>query len=116
MLDKNDPVMQKLMDEIMSGLAEWRLHHSRATFSEIEEETMKRMGQLQARIMQEIAMTSEARDWQTEIAPKCPECGGKMKKRSEQERRLQAQGGSEVILKRAYAICSKCGAEIFPPG
>jgi YgiT-type zinc finger domain-containing protein len=116
MLDKNDPVWQNLMDEIMSGLAEWRHQHSRATFSEIEEETMKRMGQLQARMMQEIAMTSEARDWQADDAPKCPECGGKMKKRSEQERRIQAQGGSEVILKRGYAICSSCGAEIFPPG
>lgn len=114
MLDKNDPGMQKLVNEIVSGLAEWRQQNPKATFGEIEQETMKRMGQLQARMMQEMAMESKARDWEPGSEPICPECGEKMKKRSEQERRLQTQGGGEVVLKRAYAICPRCGAEIFP--
>ena len=116
MIDKNDPEWQGLVDKILSGLAEWRQQHPKATFGEIEQETMKRMGQLQARMMQEMAMASQATDWETETAPTCPECGEKMRKRSEQERHLQAQGGGEVKLKRAYAVCPACGAEIFPPG
>jgi len=116
MINKNDPAWQKLVDEIVSGLAEWRQQHPRATFSEIERETMKRMGELQARMMQEMALESKSRDWEVGDEPKCSECGAKLRKRSEQERRLQTQGGSEVVLKRAYAICPKCGMEIFPPG
>ena len=93
MLDKSDPGMQKLVDEIVSGLAEWRQQNPKATFGEIEQETMKRMGQLQARMMQEMAMESKARDWEPGSEPIGPECGEKMKKRSEQERRLQRPRG-----------------------
>jgi hypothetical protein len=39
-----------------------------------------------------------------------------MHKRGKQERHLQGQGGQEVVLKRAYAVCPACGAELFPPG
>jgi YgiT-type zinc finger domain-containing protein len=108
--------LQKMSEEIVSGMAEWRQKNLQASFSEIERETMKRMGQLQARMMQEIAMESAVKDWEGENGPKCAECGKKMKKSSEQERRLQAQGGHEIVLKRTYAICPKCGAGIFPPG
>lgn len=108
--------LQKMSDEIVSGLAEWGQQNPQATFSEIERETMKRMGQLQARMMQELAMGSAVKDWDGENGPKCPECGETMKKSSEQERRLEAQGGHEIVLKRTYTICAKCGAGIFPPG
>jgi YgiT-type zinc finger domain-containing protein len=116
MMNKNDPEWEKLVNEIVSGLAEWRQQHPRATFSEIERETMKRMGELQARMMQEMALESEVRDWEERNAPRCPECGAALRRRSEQERRLQTQGGGEVVLKRAYASCPQCGLEIFPPG
>ena len=116
MFEKNDPRWQAQVSEILSGLTEWRQQHPKATFGEIEGETMKRMGQLQARIMQEMAMGSEAVDWDAEDAPVCSECGVRMKKRGEHERSLQTTGGGEVVLKRAYAVCPGCGAEIFPPG
>jgi hypothetical protein len=116
MFDKNDPRWQAMVDDILSGLTEWRQQHLKATFSEIERETMKRMGQLQGRMMQELAMASRASDWEGEEAPVCAECGAKMSKRGEQERHLQAQGGGEVVLKRAYAVCPVCEAGIFPPG
>jgi YgiT-type zinc finger domain-containing protein len=108
--------LQKMSSEIVSGLTEWRQQNPEATFCEIERETMKRMGQLQARMMQEIAMESAVKDWEAENGPKCAECGEKMKKSSTEERRLQAQGGHEIVLERTYAICPKCGAGIFPPG
>jgi hypothetical protein len=49
MLDKNDPKWQHQTEEILSGMAEWRKQHSKATFGEIERETMRRIAQLQAR-------------------------------------------------------------------
>jgi YgiT-type zinc finger domain-containing protein len=108
--------LQKISDEIVSGLAEWRQQNPEATFGDIERETMKRIGQLQARMMQELALESVARDWEGENGPICPECGKRMKKSSEEERQLQTQGGHKVVLKRSYAICPACGAGIFPPG
>ena len=108
--------LQKLSDEIVSGLTEWRQQNPQATFGDIERETMKRMGQLQPRMMQELAMESTDKDWEAANGPICPECGKEMKKSSEEERQLQAQGGHKVVLRRSYAICPACGAGIFPPG
>lgn len=116
MYEQDDPQWRQLMDDILSGMKEWREQHPKATFYEIERETMKRMAQLQARLMQEIAQSGQACDWEEGEAPICPECGAKMDKRGRQERSLQAQGGQEVVLKRKYAVCPRCGAGIFPPG
>jgi len=116
MFDKNDPQWQKLTDEIVSGLAEWRNQHPKATFAEIERETMRRMAQLQARLMEEMAQASRSTDWEESTSPICPECGEKMGRRGQQERRLQVSGGEEVKLKRTYAVCPACGTGIFPPG
>ncbi len=116
MKEKKEEELEKLAKEIVNGLAEWREQHPQATFGEIERETMKRMGQLQARMMQELAMEGAAKEWGVENGPKCRECGEKLKKSSEQKRVIQAAGGHEVVLKRAYGICPKCGAELFPPG
>jgi YgiT-type zinc finger domain-containing protein len=116
MINKNDPKWQMLADDILSGMAEWRQQHPKATFGEIERETMRRMGELQARIIEETAQASTTADWENSTPPRCPECGAEMERRGERERKLQAAGGGEVKLKRAYAVCPKCGAEFFPPG
>ncbi len=116
MIDQEDPQMRQLMDDILSGMKEWREQHPKASFYEIERETMKRMAQLQARLMQELAQATQASEWGEGVGPTCPECGAKMEKRGQQERSLQAQGGEEVVLKRSYAVCPQCGAGIFPPG
>ena len=116
MLDKKDPKWQHLTDEILSGMVEWRMRHPKATFGEIECETMRRIAQLQARIMEEIAQSSQAADWEESAPPICPECGAEMGRRGEQEREIQVSGGEGVKLKRKYAVCPVCGAGIFPPG
>ena len=115
-MDRSDPKWQKLMDEILSGMKEWRAKHPKAKFAEIEEETMKRMAKLQARLLEEMALMSEARDWEEGKEPVCEECGEKMEKRGKKRRELQGQGGEEIRLEREYAVCPKCGAGIFPPG
>jgi len=117
MIDPDDPQWQKLSAEILSGMKEWATQHSKATFAEIERETMKRMAQLQARIMEDIAQGMEAEQQRgQQEALRCPECGAEMQYRGEQKRRLQAPGGQEVVLKREYAVCPKCGTGFFPPG
>jgi YgiT-type zinc finger domain-containing protein len=115
-MDAKDPRWQKLIDEILSGMQEWRKQHPKATFAEIECETMKRTAVLQARMAEDVAQTSEAADWVEGEGPSCPECGAKMHKRGKAERHLQGPGGQEVVLNRTYADCPSCGAELFPPG
>lgn len=116
MLDKKDPKWQKLTDDILSGMGEWRIKHPKATFAEIERETMKRISQLQAKLIEELAQASQTAGWKESDPPNCPECGAKMGWRGEQERRIQVTGGEEVKLERAYAVCPACGTGIFPPG
>ncbi len=108
---------EELSSEVLSGMKEWSAQHPKATFAEIERETMKRMAQLQARIMEDVVRTIEAKQAQGQPEEQhCPECGGETQPRGEQERRIQVQGGQEVLLKRAYLVCTKCGAGFFPPG
>lgn len=115
-MDGKDSQWQKLVDDILSGMKEWRKQHPKATFAEIERETMRRTAELQARLAEDLAQASEAADWAEGEAPDCPECGAKMHKRGRQMRHLQGPGGQEVNLNRAYAVCPQCGAELFPPG
>jgi len=111
----SDTKWQRLADEIIGGMHEWRKQHPKATFAEIESETMKRTAELHARLIEELVQMSEAAEWGNGEAPNCPECGMRMQKRGQQERRLQSQGGAEVVLRRVYALCPACGAELFPP-
>lgn len=117
MMDPNASQWQKQSSEILSGMKEWTAQHPKATFAEIERETMRRMAQLQARMMEDIVQAIEAKqhlDPQESIS--CPECGAEMHYRGDQERRLQASGGQEVVFKRSYVVCPQCGAGFFSPG
>ena len=117
MFDQTDPKWQELVAEITSGIKEWVDQNPKATMAEIERETMRRMAQLQARMMEDIlrAKATKHKADQSE-AVACPECGKKMHYRGDQVRHLQAQGGQEVVFQRGYTVCSKCGATVFPPG
>lgn len=116
MFEHTNSEWKRLVGEISSGIKEWVEQNPKATMAEIERETMRRMAQLQARVMEEIvrakAVEQRADREETGI---CAECGEKMQYRGEQERHLQAQGGQEVVFKRRYTVCPKCGAGFFPP-
>lgn len=107
---------QQLVAGISSGIKEWMNQHPQATLAEIEREMRQRMAQLQARLMEDIlrAKAIEQRASESEGVI-CPQCGGKMQYRGEQERHLQAQGGQAVVFKRSYAVCPECGTGFFPP-
>ena len=115
-MEKKDEKMERLAAEIVSGMKEWRVQNPKATFAEIERETMKRMAALQAQLMAEIAQDSEAQEWEEGAGPQCPECGERMKGVGKHKRKLQASGGGEVELEREYAKCPACGAGFFPSG
>jgi RNase P subunit RPR2 len=111
--------LQKLSENILMDIKEWRKAHPKATFVEIEEEVHRRMMQLEARIIEKAAETSPSRDWRKgsgEPAPQCPKCGVSLQARGKHKRTLQGNGGASVTLKRTYGTCPKCGESLFPPG
>jgi len=114
-MEKKATEMERMAAEIISGMKEWREQNPKATFAEIERETMKRMAVLQGQLMAEVAQNSTASEWEEGAGPKCPECGEEMKGVGKHKRKLQGSGGGEVELEREYAKCPACGAGIFPP-
>ena len=110
---------RELSEEVLSGVQEWRGTHPRATFREIETVVEEQLGRLRARMLEEAALASAARDW-TEAPraerPTCPECGGPLTARGQQSRTVTVAGGRPVRLQRGYGVCSACGTELFPPG
>ena len=117
MFDETDPKWQKLVAEITSGIKEWMDQNPKATMADIERETMRRMAQLQARMMEDILRAKAVEQKADERGKvRCPECGAEMEYRGDRERSLQAQGGQEVKFQRGYAVCPKCGTAFFPPG
>lgn len=103
--------------KLLAELLAWRHEHPDATLYEIERETMRRMAELQAYLLEVLSDEfPQAEKESLSEAPECPECGGKMQKRGEVERQLQGPGGHDIHLSRAYWVCSACGAGFFPPG
>lgn len=108
---------QELSSEIITGMAEWRQQHPKATLREIEAALDERLEQLRAKMLEEAALLSQVRDWEEkEGAPTCPDCGEVLEGRAKGERSLQTHGRQEIRLERQYGVCPKCGQGFFPPG
>ena len=106
-----------LSEEVLVGMQEWRGQHPKASMAEIEKELDQRLARLRARMLQDAATQSEAKDWQeAEENPVCPECGEVLQMNGEHKRQLQTHGQQEVILERKYGVCPKCGLGFFPLG
>jgi YgiT-type zinc finger domain-containing protein len=104
-------------EEIIVGMWEWRDQHPQASFGEIEVELDRRLCELRARMLADVAVASakaEREAWSE--AEQCPNCGAALKPNGKKERTLQTRGGQEVKLEREYGVCPKCGQGIFPPG
>lgn len=102
--------------EIISGMAEWRQQHPKATFREIEDEVDRRLAVLRVRMLSDAAISSAQADWEGVGIGVCPNCGTKLEKKGKKKRKLPTRGGQEVELEREYGVCPKCGQGIFPPG
>ena len=103
-----------LSEEILSGMAEWREQHPKATFQEIEAEVDQRLGDLRARMLADAALRSAQTEWEGEVV--CPQCGAKLEGKGKKKRTLETRGGQRVELEREYGVCPRCGQGIFPPG
>ena len=103
--------------ELFSGMAEWRMQHPKATLREIEVELDRRLERVRAKMLEEAALMSQAREWEEKDGgPICPDCGEVLEGRGKEERRLQTHGGQTIRLERQYGVCPKCGQGFFPPG
>ena len=105
MTDEADVMIKKLL-----------AHEKRAgemTLEEIEEAVLGAGRRFQI-VLTEALM--EAAEVETDkVQPLCPECGGKMRHKGYRDKPLVTQTG-EVILRRAYFRCQRCGRGVFPPG
>jgi len=107
-----------LAEEVMTGMAEWRVQHPRATFRQIETALDERLARMRARMLQDLALASSAADWDQvpeHEHPRCPQCGQPLERESKHTRHLQTQGGQDLALERRYGTCLACGAGLFPP-
>ena len=105
-------------EEVVSGVAEWREQHPKATLQEIEAALDERLGRLRARMLEDAALASQAtdlRDTAMVDRPRCPKCGAAMKHQSWEKRDLLTHHGQTVTLNRSYALCPTCGEALFPP-
>ena len=106
-------------ESVWTGMADWRVAHPKATFSEIEAALDERLSQVRARVLADLALASAATDAggeSSEDRPTCGRCGSVLRARSTSGRTLLTDGGGEVRLERAYAACPTCGDGTFPPG
>lgn len=114
-----DAAWQELAEEVISGMKEWRIQHSRATLREIEGALDERLGRMRARMLADAALASTAADItevEEEERPVCPECGEELKARGKRVRRLTSQANQVLELERSYAVCPQCEAGFFPSG
>ncbi len=109
---------RELAEEAMVGMKEWRLQHPKATFKEIEAALDERLARVRARMLEDVALASLARDigeTSQEERPKCPKCGHTLEGRGQEARSLTTNHNQTITLKRSRAVCPACGAGLFPP-
>jgi ribosomal protein S27AE len=114
-----DAQWQGQMDEVLSGMREWRTAHPRATFAEIELAVDERLNRLRARMLEDAARSSRLANLEQVVGeerPRCRHCGTPLQARGSGERTLLVQGDQQVRLERSYAACPACGTGLFPPG
>ncbi len=119
MQEEFDRRWNKLAQEVLSGMRDWRVQPPRATFAEIEEELDKRMANMRAGLLEDLAMASAAAEVggsQSQERPRCPTCGDVLQERGKHVRKLTTHGEQTVQLKRSYGSCPTCGVGFFPPG
>jgi YgiT-type zinc finger domain-containing protein len=117
--DRVFALLQQESEEILTGIREWRTAHPKATFAEIQTAIDERLDRLRARLLQEVALASQAAggaELPTMERPLCPDCSERLVPRGSREREVRVQGEQRVQLTRSYWVCPACGRGLFPPG
>jgi len=116
--DELEKRWMELAEEAFTGMAEWRLAHPKATLSEIEAAIDERLSRVRARMLQDAALASAARDVNAlspEERPRCPRCGEVLEAHGLERRELTTYYDRTIRLDRSYAVCPQCRAGFFPP-
>ncbi len=82
---------EELAEEVLLGIKEWRLQHPKATFKEIEEAVDASLARARARLLQDVALASEATHGRSNPegrGSQCPQCGHSLESRGPHSRRL----------------------------
>ena len=107
---------ETLAAEVLVGIKDWRTAHPRATFTEIEAQLDRELSRLRTRLLEDVALASAATDGARASGVTCPTCGGALVARGQATRAVTVTHNQTVTLPRQYAVCSSCGAGVFPPG
>jgi len=108
---------RELAEAVFIGLQEWRLQHPKATLREIEAALDERLSGVRARLLQDVALASAARDVSgAGERPRCASCGEAVEARGRHSRDLTTYHDRTITLERSYAVCPRCEAGLFPPG
>jgi hypothetical protein len=112
-----EPSWEALSAELLTGMREWRLHHPKATFREIEEALDQHWYRLRARMLHDVALQSVASDWHDSSTerPSCRVCGTALILRGKRTRLLKTHGDHTITLNRSYGLCPTCKKGLFPP-
>ena len=111
--------LQELSGEVIMEVKEWRLQHPKATFREIEAAVDESWARARARLLQEVALASEATEASSDPEGeryRCPQCGHSLESRGQRSRDLLTYYDQSINLKRSYGVCPACGTGLFPPG
>jgi hypothetical protein len=114
-----DADWERASKELLTGMKAWRQAHPRATLNAIEQELDRRLHQLRAEMLADLAQASALTDIRTLPAaerPVCPECGAHLGSRGQKVRTLSTTGNESIMLQRSYAVCPHCQVGLFPPG
>ncbi len=117
--EEAERVVQELVEEVMQGVKEWRLQNPKATFREIEAAVDGSWARARARLLQEVALASEATEVSSDPegrGSQCPQCGGPLESRGQRTRNLITNYDQSISLKRSYGQCPACETGLFPPG
>jgi hypothetical protein len=119
-LDRKLPGWRALSDAVGRELIAWREAHPKASLSQIEDAVFEAMQRLQARALKQVVLASAVADVAAQPAaerPACPRCGGRLEPRGRQRRTIRpARQRAPLEVDRSYAVCTECGAGLFPPG
>ncbi len=107
---------EKLAQEVLSGMKDWRVQHPRATFAEIEEAVEEQVARMRARMLEEVVQWREAQAAEQRQDMRCHGCGRELQERGKHVRHVTTQGNQQIELERSYRYCPTCQVGFFPPG
>lgn len=112
-MDEKQNSQKEQSDKLIRKMRQWREVNPKATLTEIEEAVEAELAQLRKQLVE--AMIQEGAAGPQED-PGCPQCGQKMVKNGQRQRKLKGKEGQTIELDRQQWRCLSCGATLFPPG